>query len=204
MRILLLLLLFFHSSVAFAQATPAGEPLQSTETKIGKAATQPLADVNLQRRVVPPVLAQIVQNPYSLKGIRRCRDVNAELADLNSVLGPDFDAPLAENMGKKRRDVAVGLAGDVITGLIPFRFLIREFSGANKADETYRAAIYAGAVRRGFLKGYAQHRRCAVPKSTASTVQSVSLPIQIDRPLTAISRRRVTRHKAVVRRIRRR
>ncbi len=162
MRILPLLL-FTLSAPALCQITPAGEPVQSTEKKIGKAATQPLADVNLQRRSIPPELAAVLADPYSLKGIRRCRDVIREVNSLNAVLGPDFDAPSTEKTGKKRRDVAVGLAGDVITGLIPFRFLIREISGAAKADEAYRAAIYAGVVRRGFLKGYGERRNCRAP-----------------------------------------
>jgi hypothetical protein len=161
------LLLFILAAPAYGQAAPAGEPVQSTEKKVGKIATQPLADVNLQRRAIPPELTAILNNPYSMRGIRRCRDVVREVNSLNAVLGPDFDAPLTEPEGKKRRDVAVGLAGDVITGLIPFRFLIREVSGANKADEAYRAAIYAGVVRRGFLKGYGQRRRCQAPGAPA-------------------------------------
>jgi hypothetical protein len=143
-------------------AAPPETP-RTTERMVGEVVTQPLADVNLKRKDIPPVLTAIVDNPYGLDGIRRCRDVIAAVRALDEVLGPDFDVAAAETKGDKRRKTVGSIAGGVINGLIPFRFLIREISGANRADEAYRAAIYAGVVRRGFLKGVGKQRRCKAP-----------------------------------------
>lgn len=143
-----------------------GAPPQTekpTERMVGEVVTQPLADVNLKRKDIPPVLLSIVDDPYALDGIRRCRDVIAAVRALDEVLGPDFDVAEAETKGDKRRKTVGAIAGGVINGLIPFRFLVREISGANRADEAYRAAIYAGVVRRGFLKGIGKQRRCKAP-----------------------------------------
>lgn len=146
------------------QAAPPETP-RTTEKMVGDVVTQPLADVNLKRREIPPVLAAIGDDPYSLTGIRRCRDVIAAVRALDEVLGPDFDAAAEESKGDKRRKTVGNLAGGVINSLIPFRFLVREISGANRTDEAYRAALYAGVVRRGFLKGIGKQRRCKSPGS---------------------------------------
>lgn len=144
------------------QAAPPETP-KTTEKMVGDVVTQPLADVNLKRREIPPVLAAIGDDPYSLEGIRRCRDLIAAVRALDDVLGPDFDVAVADSKGDKRRKTVGNLAGGVINSLIPFRFLVREISGANRADEAYRAALYAGVVRRGFLKGIGKQRRCKSP-----------------------------------------
>ncbi len=160
MRYAAILLMVAAPSV---QAATPGEKTMPTGEKVGETITQPLADVNLKRREIPPELLAIRDDPYSLDGVRACKQLIAEVEKLDSVLGADFDQIAFENKGAKRRDTALSLAGGVMTSFIPFRGLIREVSGANKADADYRAAIYAGAVRRGFLKGFGQHRRCKAP-----------------------------------------
>jgi hypothetical protein len=141
------------------QAAP-GDPPRSTGEAMGDAVTQPLADVNLKRRGIPPLLTAIRANPYSLDGIRTCRDIIAAISALDSVLGDDVDRIEADPQARERRETAAGLTGGLIAGLIPFRALIREVSGARSAQDDYREAVYAGVIRRGFLKGYGQARRC--------------------------------------------
>lgn len=157
-----------------AAPPPAGAPPVAPGKQVEEVVTQPIADVNLQKKEIPPKLIETLQNPYSLDGIRRCRDVIAEVEELNAVLGPDFDTPVEETLGTKRRNSAMTVAGSLITGLIPFRSIIREVSGANRADQDYREAIYAGVVRRGFLKGYGKSRNCKAPGSP--------LPMPIEPP----------------------
>jgi hypothetical protein len=149
------------SSVAVA-APPEGAP---RDRNVEDVVTQPVSDINLQKKDIPPELIAIRDNPYNLSGIRRCRDIISAVNELNKVLGPDFDTPVEPTLGEKRRNSAMTIAGGAISSLIPFRFLIRELSGANKADAEYREAIYAGVVRRGFLKGYGKSRGCRAPGS---------------------------------------
>jgi hypothetical protein len=119
----------------------------------------------LKRKDIPPELAAIMANPYDLTDLRKCRHIIAAVRELNGVLGPDADEADDMSRDDKRKQSALTMAGGMIGGLIPFRFLVREISGANKADQEYRAAIYAGVMRRSFLKGYGKARHCMPPGS---------------------------------------
>ncbi len=155
-----------------AAAAPPGERPQTTGEAMGDAVTQPLADVNLKRRGIPPVLAAIRGNPYALDGIRSCRQIIAAVAELDAVLGDDVDRIEIDPRSRERREVAAGLTGGMISGLIPFRALIREVSGARAAQDDYREAVYAGVIRRGFLKGFGQARRCRAPGRPMNRLES--------------------------------
>ncbi len=148
--------------IASLSAQAPGEKPREMDKAVGDAVTQPLSDANLRRKDIPSQLIAVRDDPYSLDGIRTCNQIIAAVQDMDSALGIDFDRTAPEDRQKTERRAAK-VAGGVIGGLVPFRGLIREISGANKADEEYRAAIYAGAVRRGFLKGYGKARRCAPP-----------------------------------------
>ncbi len=160
---LLALAVVFAPLPVSAQRATTGEKPRTTDKVVTGTVTQPLADVNLKRREIPAELIAIRDNPYALDGVRTCKDIIAEVTRLNSVLGSDLDEIIVNDRPRKRREGVIKMAGSVITGLIPFRSLIREVSGANKADVEFNAAIYAGVVRRGFLKGYGQQRRCLPP-----------------------------------------
>jgi hypothetical protein len=177
------ILLCFASIIALAtQATAAPpEPSRPTDKMMEDVVTQPLSDVNLKRKGIPPVLSAIVDDPYALDGIRRCREIIAAVKELDAVLGPDFDVAEPTTKGEKRRKMMGNVAGGVINGLIPFRFLIREISGANRADENYRAAIYAGVVRRGFLKGHGKERRCKAPGAPAKRTKVPRIDQETDK-----------------------
>ncbi len=140
-----------------------GDKQRTDQQIVTDTITQPLTDFNMRRKQLPPELIAIQADPYSLNGIKNCRDVIAEVQKIDAVLGQDLDQIEVDPVARKRREGAAQAAGGLISSLIPFRFLIREISGAGQADRDYRAAIYAGVVRRGFLKGYGQHRGCAAP-----------------------------------------
>jgi len=82
------------------------------------------------------------------------------------VLGDDID--VARDDGKATINMG-SLAQSVVGSLIPFGGVIREISGANAQQRKWQEAIYAGSVRRAFLKGVGQQRGCAYPARAATT-----------------------------------
>lgn len=162
-------------ALALIAATTPGEKPRTNEEMVGDAVTAPLADVNIRKKEIPSLLQEAQKNPYSLDSVRTCNDLIAEVNRLNGALGPDFDETVIVDKDQKRGATAIGVTAGVIQGLIPFRGLIREISGANKAELDYRSAIYAGVVRRGFLKGYGAHRRCLAPGRPMTALESARL-----------------------------
>jgi hypothetical protein len=84
------------------------------------------------------------------------------------VLGPDLDAPVSEaNKGLVERGIegaggaAAGALQRTAEGVVPFRGWVRKLTGAERYSKRVAAAIAAGTVRRGFLKGLAAAQKCA-------------------------------------------
>jgi len=128
---------------------------------VGMAVTAPLDDLNLRRQQVPEILISARSAPYRISGLSRCSDVIAEIDDLDEALGPDVDQPEPqEGTGDQAANVALDLVRDTATDFIPLRSWVRRLSGAAAHDREVQAAIRAGMVRRGFLKGLALQRRC--------------------------------------------
>ena len=140
-----------------AQGNP--QPAPTVEDVV----TRPLADVNLKRKDVPAELLAIQDNPYASTTVRTCAGLISEIEKLNAVLGPDFDEVEVDEDARKRKEGVANAAGGLVSSLIPFRSLIREISGAGRADRDYREALYAGVVRRGYLKGLGEARNCPAP-----------------------------------------
>ncbi len=145
---------------------------QNTGEMMGDAVTQPLADINLKRKGVPPELEAVRDKPYDTAGIRTCRQIIAEVTKLEGVLGDDFDKIEVNTRDRKRKEGAAGVTRGIISGLIPFRALIREVSGARASDQDYREAVYAGVVRRSYLKGLGTARRCRAPGRPMTAMES--------------------------------
>ncbi len=145
------------SAPVLAQGNP--QPAQTVEDVIAR----PLADVNLKRKDVPVELLAIQDNPYAAAALSNCAAILTEIEKLNAVLGPDFDEVEVDEQARKRKEGVANAAGGLVSSLIPFRSLIREISGAGRADRDYREALYAGVVRRGYLKGVGQERKCPAP-----------------------------------------
>ena len=159
----LLLLVPFFELPAAAQTAP-GEKDKPTTSRALDAATQPVEDVNLKKDEIPQDLLDILDDPYSLKGIRKCAEVRAAVEKLDAVLGPDLDVEIAEDKGKKRADTVLRLSGNFLSNLIlPFRGIVREISGSAENQRRYRAAIVTGVARRSFLKGYGAAKGCKPP-----------------------------------------
>ena len=121
---------------------------------------QPAKDVNLHKDKIPVRLQEIRKSPYDLSGIEGCRAITTEISSLRPLLGPDVNEDPKLSKAEKRERKASRLAGGIIGGLIPFRGIVREVTGANASQRRYQAALAAGFARRSFLKGIAIGKGC--------------------------------------------
>ncbi len=161
-HVLLIAALLLANAVA-AQTRLPGDMPRSDEQRVGDAVTRPLADTNIRRRHVPPLLEAALADPYSLDGLRSCVSLRRAVTGLNTVLGPDVDVPRAPGDKRKGAEVVIDTAGDLIAGLLPFRGLVRQVSGAKRAERHEAAARFAGVARRSYLKGAMRERKCRLP-----------------------------------------
>jgi hypothetical protein len=130
------------------------------EPDVKEVAKTPLRDLNIDARDIPEVLQAAVRDPYAIGGLTKCSAVVQAIADLDMVLGADYD--IAVDDGEKR--LSQGRIGQSVVGaLIPFRGVVREATGAAEAERNLNAAYTAGMARRSFLKGWGLGRGCAYP-----------------------------------------
>lgn len=143
----------------------------SSQDKVANAATTPLSDLNVVRADIPDVLKAAAAAPYALPADASCAGLAAGVRALDEVLGPDLDAAhTASNPGLLDRgeDAATGALQRTAEGVIPFRGWVRKLSGAERYARQVSAAITAGGVRRGFLRGLAAAKACtAAPAKSA-------------------------------------
>lgn len=125
----------------------------------------PITDLNLAKDDIPPALLAAVAAPYASEGLSSCDRIADAIAPLDATLGPDMDVAAQDS----ERISAGAVAKSVVASFIPFRGVIRELSGAADHQREFQAAIYAGAVRRGYLKGLGQQMKCSYPARPAST-----------------------------------
>lgn len=147
--------LFVAPAVYAQKGSPEAD---STVKDVGDSVTEPF-----DGKEVPAKLLAIQAEPYSLSGMRRCAAIQQEIRELNDVLGPDVNEQVDKSRAKKREETAGRVAGNVAGSLIPFKGLIGEITGANAERRRYAMAVYAGTVRRGFLKGVGRERGCKAP-----------------------------------------
>ncbi len=124
---------------------------------VGRSFEAPFRDLSLIREVAPDVLTHAAAAPYDLVGVETCAGVAAEVGRLDAALGPDLKAGAPTDAAS-----AQGLAADLISGALglPFRGVVRRVSDAQAREAALRAAVLAGMVRRGFLKGRAGVQGC--------------------------------------------
>jgi hypothetical protein len=137
---------------------------------LADAATSPLEDLNIKRVEIPEVLKRAVQSPYDLEGLNRCERIAEEIGRLDGALGPDLDeAPppdhrtRAQKIGSAAHSAAVSAVRERAHGILPFRGWLRQLTGAERHDRAVRAAVEAGRIRRGYLKGVGMRMDCAPP-----------------------------------------
>jgi hypothetical protein len=110
---------------------------------------------------VPDMLKAIEANPYA-QPTGGCEGIADELIALNDVLGPDVDAP------KKKDDPGKAVVSGV-SSLIPYKGIVRLFTGAGKKEEELIQAAMAASARRGYLRGVEMNMHCAASAEGASS-----------------------------------
>lgn len=140
-------------------AAPSLAQVQQEEPDVEDVARTPLNDLNIDSEEISPVLLAAVEAPYASEGLSTCNAIVAQIAELDQVLGGDYDVVGETDTSISEGKVAQGVVGSII----PFRGLIREVSGAAGDQRKLRAAATAGMVRRGFLKGIGLQRGCDYP-----------------------------------------
>lgn len=143
------------TGTAVAQEQPRNGNLK----KAGDIATQPARDVGVDKAEIPPVLKRAVQSPYAMPANARCAGIKVAIAELNTVLGPDFGTGTEANENRTGK-IGEAVGKTIVNSLIPFRGLVREVSGAAPAERRLNAAISTGIARRGFLRGLAKGKGC--------------------------------------------
>ena len=108
--------------------------------------------------------------------MQSCQGLSSAITGLDDALGDDIDVAYAKSGQEKAGNSVGSVAKSVIGSFIPFRGIIREVSGANAQERDWQRALYAGSVRRAFLKGVGEQRGCGYParSATAQVVSSIS------------------------------
>lgn len=134
--------------VSACTTTPPSTTRGGPSRPIVNATQQPLRDLNVMRETTPEVLQEALREPYAVP-TGGCPAVRAQNLRLDAALGPDVDAP------KVTEGRVQAFAAETVrsAAALPYRGLVRKLSGAAAIDEVRSAAILAGMVRRGYLKG---------------------------------------------------
>lgn len=159
-------------TIALAAPALAQTAVSQEKVTAGDVVTKPLSDLNIKKDEVPEILVTARDKPYDLTGLKRCPAISAAIANLDEVLGDDID--VARDDGNATIDMG-NLAKSVVGSLIPFGGVIREISGANAQQRKWQEAIYAGSVRRAYLKGVGQQRGCAYPARAATAKDAAAV-----------------------------
>jgi hypothetical protein len=116
-----------------------GAPEESTIKDTANSVAEPF-----DGKEPPQKLLEVQDDPYSLAGLGKCAAIIREVEELDAVLGPDVNQRAQKSEAKKREETAGRVAG-------------------NAERRRYAVAVYAGTVRRGFLKGVGLERGCKAP-----------------------------------------
>lgn len=129
------------------------------------AVTAPLRDLNVTRTKIPQVLLDAITDPYGRPQPANCARIAQLVRPLNQALGADLDEPSTDedDLLTRGRETALGAVASAASDVIPLRGWVRKLSGAEQHDKLVNAAITAGAVRRGYLKGLGEARGCNPP-----------------------------------------
>ena len=170
------------TACATAGAGPPPGQVRTTDQvnrgSVAGAMTAPARDLNMLRTKIPPVLLEALDDPYKRPSPATCAEITALVKPLNEALGADIDDPPSEDdrdLIDKGRDAAedgaLGFVAGAAQDLIPLRSWVRRLSGAEQHDRLVRAAITAGGIRRGYLKGLGEAKGC-MPPATPSHLKS--------------------------------
>lgn len=143
---------------ALAQSEPSRT--QQIEQDAATVAKSPLKDVGVVKDKIPQVLIDARTGTYALPSPLTCKTIFDAVDALDAELAPDLDA---ESTQIKSGMSATEIGETVVHGLTPLRSWVRKLSGAEKNANEVQAAIVAGSVRRGYLKGIGLQMGCKPP-----------------------------------------
>lgn len=152
-----------------------------------EALVAPLTDLNLRSRETPERLTDIeyvYAHPIDAAGetdVPSCDEIEVEIAELDQVLGYDYDI-IRENEDGEMFGVGAGnvfLAGveGATTFFIPFRGAVREASGAASEKRKRTQAYVNGFSRRAHLKGIGLGLGCDFGATPLSTDRPIILRV---------------------------
>lgn len=128
----------------------------------GNIMQKPLKDLNIIKPKVSPQLEAVMREPYALTGLKSCAQLRTAVAGLTEVLGPDVDSVQAVASKETAAEFGLSSAESVVGGLIPGMGIVRKISGAEKAQKHATAAVFAGSLRRAYLKATARAKGCKI------------------------------------------
>lgn len=149
------------------------------DTRMVDAAVTPLSDLNLVQKKIPEILLEAQQAPYALPSSPDCMEILVDIRELGQALGikavdrskteggDETEPAIAPDMN----DVAVDALRRTAEGILPMRSWIRKLTGAERRSKEVSSAIYAGHVRRAFLRGYFVAVGCVERKEIQPTVK---------------------------------
>jgi hypothetical protein len=158
---------------ALAQTEPS--KTQQVEEGASKVVTAPLKDVGVVKDKIPQVLIDARTGTYVLPAPLTCKTIFDAVDALDAELAPDLDAASTQI---KSGMSATEIGETVVHGLTPLRSWVRKLSGAEKNANEVQAAIMAGSIRRGYLKGVGLGMNCKPPAAPLG----VSLPVPTPTP----------------------
>jgi hypothetical protein len=166
-------------------ASPDGQVQTTNEARresVAGAVSSPLRDLNVLRTKIPPVLLAAMADPYARPANTRCPTLEGLVRPLDQALGADLDVFPVDQDDLLTRESVNGAVATVASSAIPFRGWVRQLTGADRHDELVQAAITAGAVRRGYLKGLGESKGCKPPATPSHVRAGTPPPTQGFRP----------------------
>jgi hypothetical protein len=152
---------------------------QANSDSLGSAMVSPLRDINVVRAQIPDLLKKAAADPYAPPS-PGCEPLQAEIDQLDAVLGDDYDEPKDKKSDEGGLSKPVlGAVASVVSDVIPMRGWVRRLTGAEAHDEQIRQAIKAGMVRRGYLKGLYNAGTCKGNRLIYVAAKPAPAPIQV-------------------------
>ena len=156
---------------ALAQTEPS--KTQQIEQDAATVAKSPLKDVGVVKDKIPQLLIDARTGTYVLPSPLTCKTIFDAVDALDAELAPDLDAPSTQI---KSGMSATEIGETVVHGLTPLRSWVRKLSGAEKNANEVQAAIMAGSIRRGYLKGIGLQLGCKPPAAPLGVTLPASTP----------------------------
>jgi len=153
------------SSASWAAQNMPQAPISTPANKAGEVVKQPLKDLNVVQDEIPAALLKAKSAPYARPQEANCHALRVEIEELDVALGQDLDADKAadDSMSKKISNETFNLARGAVSGLVPYRGIVRRVTGAEKHARAINEALLAGTIRRAYLKGLGEMLGCAYP-----------------------------------------